>query len=139
MKKGKDLIIRRKNSAGNYVAFAGCRSCDIDMSCDVIEVTSPTSGQFREYIAGRKGWRVTCAYLVRDTNSSFTEMLKVGETVDLQLYEVSKMTTSEPLQGKAIVTSCKLTATNGSLLQGSVEFQGVGELTKKTPTPGILL
>lgn len=73
---GKNLII---SIGGTPIAAA--KSCDIDVDCDTIEVSSVTSGAWRNYIAGRKGWSVSCGYLV--TPQKFHYPLNVGTSVTL--------------------------------------------------------
>ena len=48
----------------NGVAIAAAKSCELQVSCDDIEISSPTSGQWREFIADRKEWAVTTNHLV---------------------------------------------------------------------------
>ena len=56
---GRDLIV-----TANGVAIAAAKSCELQVSCDDIEISSPTSGQWREFIADRKEWAVTTNHLV---------------------------------------------------------------------------
>lgn len=46
------------------MAIAAAKSCELQVSCDDIEISSPTSGQWREFIADRKEWAVTTNHLV---------------------------------------------------------------------------
>lgn len=48
----------------NGMAIAAAKSCELQVSCDDIEISSPTSGQWREFIADRKEWAVTTNHLV---------------------------------------------------------------------------
>lgn len=76
---GKDLIIKIDGTA-----VAGARSCDIHVQDDAIEVSSPESGKFREYIAGRMGWGVTTNHLVKNGNT--INILKMaGKMVSLAM------------------------------------------------------
>lgn len=56
---GRDLIV-----TANGMAIAAAKSCELQVSCDDIEISSPTSGQWREFIADRKEWAVTTNHLV---------------------------------------------------------------------------
>lgn len=56
---GRDLIV-----TANGMAIAAAKSCELQVSCDDIEISSPTSGQWREFIANRKEWAVTTNHLV---------------------------------------------------------------------------
>lgn len=48
----------------NDMAIAAAKSCELQVNCDDIEISSPTSGQWREFIADRKEWAVTTNHLV---------------------------------------------------------------------------
>jgi predicted secreted protein len=56
---GKDLII-----SANGIVIAGAKSCDVEVECDTIPVSSPTDGQWEHKIVGRKSWRVSTSHLV---------------------------------------------------------------------------
>lgn len=56
---GRDLIV-----TVNGMAIAAAKSCELQVSCDDIEISSPTSGQWREFISDRKEWAVTTNHLV---------------------------------------------------------------------------
>ena len=56
---GRDLIV-----TANGMAIAAAKSCELQVSCDDIEISSPNSGQWREFIADRKEWAVTTNHLV---------------------------------------------------------------------------
>lgn len=76
---GKDLIIKIDGTA-----VAGARSCDIHVQDDAIEVSSPESGKYREYIAGRMGWGVTTNHLVKNGNT-FNILKMAGKMVSLAM------------------------------------------------------
>lgn len=46
------------------MAIAAAKSCELQVNCDDIEKSSPTSGQWREFIADRMEWAVTTNHLV---------------------------------------------------------------------------
>lgn len=58
---GKDIIIK---ADGEVIAAA--KSCELDISAEVIKTASPTDGQWQHGIAGRKSWRASCSNLVTD-------------------------------------------------------------------------
>ena len=62
---GKNLIIKNDG-----VAVAAAKSCTIEVQAEDIEVSSPLTGQWKKYIAGRKSWKVDVSGLVMvDTDS----------------------------------------------------------------------
>ena len=75
--KGKDLIIM-----ADGVALAAAKSCDIEVNCDVIPVSSPIRGDWEDSIPGRKSWKVTTNHLVM---SAASMLLKVSQIVTLRM------------------------------------------------------
>lgn len=120
--KGNNLLI-----GTNGASLYGAKSCDINVNCDSIEYSSPSSGKWRSFIAGRKSWSVTCNYLVRDNNVP-SDMVRVGQTFQLKVYPRDSVA-AQQLTGDAICTEWRVTATRGSLVQGSFTFQGTGPLS----------
>ena len=120
--KGNDLLIYD----GTYI-IATSKSCEVDIQGEVKEVSSPSSGEYREFIPGRKTWNVLVNYLIDTTSTVKGRMLKVGQTITLSM-KVRNNGTIDTLTGQAICTECKITATRGALLQGSFTFQGSGPL-----------
>lgn len=104
---------------------AGAKSCEIDVACDAIEISSPTSGQWREFLAGRKEWSVSLSHLVTAGNIP-TDVAMIGTTVTLVLYERAS---GLQLSGSALVTSWRTVATVGNLCTGTFTFKGNGALS----------
>lgn len=127
---GNNIIIR--DSAGTLLAAT--KSNEWQTEAETIEVSSPTQGAWREYIAGRKEWSVTTSFLVTAVND-IKKCLNIGESYTLNFCE---NTTNYPvkLTGSAILKTCKITATKGNLLQGSFSFVGNGELAEPTQQIG---
>jgi predicted secreted protein len=106
----------------NGSAVAMSKSCDIEVSCDTEEVASPTSADWRDFIAGRKDWTINVSVLLSSVSTLVTA---VGNTVTLVFG-----TQPDQMTGSAIVQSTKMTATKGSLAQGAWKFKGTGALTQ---------
>lgn len=111
----------------NTAPIAGTRSNEIQVDGELIEVSSPTQGQWREYITGRREWSVTVGWLVL-TNAAVQKLLYVNQSYTLKF----RTTGTAYLTGTAIMTNCKISATRGSLVQGSFTFKGTGPLTAVT-------
>lgn len=123
--KGNDVLLF---AAGN--AIAGAKSCEIELECDLIETSSPTSGEFRSYISSRKGWSASGSFLL-DDSLGFSSMVSVGQTYTIQVGKVTAGTRTlgaDKVSGSAICTYCKITATRGNITQMSLKFQGTGAL-----------
>ena len=66
---GRNLIIK----AGG-VAIAAAKSCDINVQCEEIETSSPSTGAWRTALTGRKSWSVS-------TNQLMTSIVRNVEMV----------------------------------------------------------
>lgn len=119
--KGNNILIYR-----NGTAIAGTVSNEIQTGAELIEISSPTSGQWKEYITGRKSWSVNVSYLVL-ANDGVRDLLNVGATFTLK-FRGRNAVDNTGVTGTAILKSCKITATKGNLVQGSFQFQGTSSL-----------
>lgn len=119
---GRNLIIKM-----NGTAIAGAKSCEINIQCDDIEITSASSGPWREFLAGRKEWSVSCGFLIPASGTPLkSEAAMVNTTVTLT---VQSGRSGDTLSGSAIVKSWKASGTVGNLAQGSFQFKGNGALS----------
>lgn len=125
--QGKNIIIQYKDPEDGVVkAFAAVKSCNVKLGCETIEVSSPTTGQFREFIAGRKSWQITLNSLV--TNCTEYTFPKVGQTFLISMNIEGGCAEHHRVSGNAICTEYQVTGTVGNLAQGSFSFQGTGPL-----------
>ena len=112
---GRQLIVKQ-----NGTAIAVQKSCDIDVRCAGIPVSSPTQGQWENNIAGRKSWSMTCNTLVTALASNVS---MVGQTVT-----ISCNVGNDSVSGTALITGWKVTGTIGNLSQAVATFLGSGSL-----------
>lgn len=105
-------------------AIAASRSCKIHHQCDTVETASASSNTDREYIPGRTDWTITTTWLVVSAAAMKSQMLRVR-----QFYNIRYGDDSTYLSGRAICTEAEVTASWGSLVQGSFKFKGTGPLT----------
>jgi hypothetical protein len=125
MIKGNDLIIQAK--VGNvYQTIAACNSCEVENVADVKEISSPSSGVYREFVSGRKAWTVRANFFVPTNARVYQKLTQVGDTFHLKLYV--RNYASDYLIGDAILVQAKVTGTTGNVLTGSWVFQGTGLL-----------
>lgn len=68
---GRNLIIK-----ANGAVIAGAKSCTINIKADTIETSSPQQGQWKEYIAGRKGWSVDTSFLLPYNNGEIVHRMR---------------------------------------------------------------
>jgi hypothetical protein len=124
--QGRNLLV-----VADGTAIAGCKTCDVDAEVDLLEVSSPSTGVWREYIAGRKNWSVSASTLVTSLHDT---LVQVGQKVWLTVVvrDDTGLMTSDRLSGWAYVQQAKVTGAWGNLTKGSFVFQGSGELKKET-------
>ena len=63
-------------------AIAAAKSCELNVSADIIKTASPSDGAWENAIAGRKSWRVTCNQLVTGITNS---LAMVGSQVTMRM------------------------------------------------------
>jgi len=124
---GKNIYISIGEGSAATV-IAGTRSEEIQVGTELIEISSPTSGQWREYLAGRSEWSFTTSFLVM-ASSQVQDLPKSGTKVNVSIVTNEGTATVVLLQGEAFIKSAKQTFTLGNLAQGSFQFQGTGALT----------
>lgn len=107
--------------------IAGTKSNGITSETELLEVSGPKSGRSREYTEGRDEWGFTTSFLVL-SNEHVKDLLKKGTTYDIQVGARNGSSSTNLLQGKAILKNCKMTFTLGNLAQGSFQFVGNGPL-----------
>ena len=114
----------------NGAAVAGTKSNEVQSNRELIEIASPTSGEWREFITGRKDWGFTVSWLV-SSHQDIEQLLLDAEVVTVRILGRGQ---SLGLTGRAIVQSCKMTFTRGNLAQGSLQLKGSGPLTAEQAT-----
>lgn len=112
----------------NGAAVAGTKSNEVQSNRELIEIASPTSGEWREFIAGRKDWGFTVSWLV-SSHSDIQQLLLSAGVVTVRIVGRGE---TLGLTGRAIVQTCRMTFTRGNLAQGSLQLKGTGALTQET-------
>lgn len=125
MVNGNNIFISLDSSAA---PFAATKSNEIQTDCEKIEISSPTTGDWRQYIAGRKEWSFTVNWLVGN-NSGVDQLLHVGDIYNIGIYKRVGNTNTKVLQGSALLKTCKINATRGNIASGSFQFVGTSALT----------
>lgn len=122
--KGRDVILRVDN-----VPVALSRSCSLNISCDMTEVSSFLSGRAKTFVAGRYSWEVSCESLLSFAGSEIDllECVKNGAkktismTADIGGKEVG-------LTGDVLVASLNVAAPLENMATYTAGLQGTGEL-----------
>lgn len=107
--------------------IAGTKTNSIKVGAEMIEVSSPLSDKWKEFIAGRNEWSFTVGYLVLQ-DSQVQDLLNVGTKVNIQVVGRNGTSAVVLLQGEAFIKEFDMNLTRGNLAQGSCSFQGTGPL-----------
>ena len=107
---------------------AGTRSDEVQSGCETIEIANPSSGDWRQFIVGRKEWSISQSWLL-PAASDLGRLLQVGTTVTIRLLGRGA---AKGLTGQAILKTCKVTNTRGNISNGSFQFHGTGALVEET-------
>ena len=118
---GKKIIVKVGGTA-----IAGAKSCEISIKGDQIETASPTTGEWRDFISGRKEWSVTCGHLIPAIGTPLKSNAAMVNTVVTLIVETDM--TGDTLTGQAIVETWKASGTVGNLATGTFQFRGKGAL-----------
>ena len=110
----------------NGTAIAAVKSNSIKTKADTIETASPTNGEWKTHIAGRKEWQISVSYLIL-TDNGVRDLLKTGNTYTIKM-KGRNAADSTGVTGTATLTNCDITATRGNLVTGSFQFVGNGPL-----------
>ena len=119
---GRQLIL-----AFGGAVVASSVTCEVDMQTDTIEVASPTSGVFRDYIASLCGWSISTSGLIKTTQQQYDmfELWRNRAKLRVNYYDTEmRMVRS----GYAIITNLRESAPNRSIPTYSISLQGCGEL-----------
>lgn len=121
---GNNIIISA--ISGSTDVIAATKSHEIQSECETIEISSPSDGEWRKFLVGRKSWSVNVNFLVLAV-SDIAKTLNVGNSYAVTIK--GRGTGGYSLTGTAILTQCKQTYTRGNLCVGSFQFRGTGPLT----------
>ena len=119
---GRQLIL-----AFGGAVVASSVTCEVDMQTDTIEVASPTSGVFRDYIPSLCGWSISTSGLIKTTQQQYDlfELWRNRTKLRVNYYDTEmRMVRS----GYAIITNLRESAPNRSIPTYSISLQGCGEL-----------
>ena len=120
---GRQLIL-----AFGGAVVASSVTCEVEMQTDTIEVASPTSGVFRDYIASLCGWSISTSGLIKSTSQQHDlfELWRNRTKLRVNYYDTEmRMVRS----GYALITNLRESAPNRSIPTYIISLQGCGELT----------
>ena len=119
-------IILKKYVNNQWQTIGYIRSQEPTTHADMMEVSNPNQGAWREFLAGRKDWQMTANWIVGVT-SQIAWLLEVGEKYHLRCED--RNNSNVYVEGYAFIDTVKITMTRGNIIQGSFHFAGTGALT----------
>lgn len=134
---GNNIYISIGDGNGMTI-IAGTKTDKIQVVSEMIEVASPNTADWREFISGRKEWSFSTGYLVL-SSEHVTDILKTGMEVLVQVVSREGAATVVILEGRALIQLGEQNFTRGSLSQGSFQFRGIGPLINHVPITSITL
>lgn len=136
---GKDIIIFMKEG-GTWKTMALGTSCDLDVNCEVVIVSSPYIGKWRKVKKKRITWTCSSGHLVEaERGLGIIEKMKEGTPIRVAIASIATTAESRDfmamvpdgrfgLQGDAIINRVTVTGKVNDYATISVGFTGSGEL-----------
>ena len=121
---GKNLIL-----ALNGTPMAAAKSCGLNIQQDFIDVCSPTEARVKRKVPTTYDWSMDSDCLMATTTyaNQIIDMVTDGTELLVQFYDLQL---GLYRTGYAYVSSCKITASTGSLAKMSISLVGSGALNK---------
>lgn len=123
-KRGLDILL----SVGE-TSIGGQRNASIEMSTEVIDISTKTTGDWAAKMSGAKSWTSDCDGIYMDGDEGYQAALDAfinGTEVDVKIADA---TSTVGFSGKAIITSFSFEAPYEDTVTYEMSFEGVGELT----------
>lgn len=118
---GEDCFLSYKSESG-WVTFGGEKSCTVEADTEMIEVCSPTSGNAREYIPGKSGWRMYFNGLLLKNTDLFSLQRK-REPINVRFNYGGKQ-----MEGYGYISSVRGSSALHEMAQASMTITGTGDL-----------
>lgn len=123
--KGLDILV----SVG-ATKIGGQRNASIEMSAEVIDISTKTTGDWTAKMSGAKSWTADCdgIYIADDEGyKAALDAFMSGTEVDVK---IANDGSTVGFTGKAVITSFSFEAPYEDAMTYEMSFEGVGELKK---------
>lgn len=129
------VYVKQVTSSGTvYVPVICGKSCELSITTDKMEVTTISSGTFREFDPMYHSWSMSMEGFVEldtDFNTLSSYDLTALQIARTKVFIRIKMGLTSPYffyEGDAIITSTRQIASNNDVLSFDVSFDGTGPL-----------
>lgn len=130
---GMNFLLGRINEDGTFSSLAYSRSCSVKENRDVVEVSSPSSDIWKEYIPARCSWTGTSENLLSSDESELEAAFRDGTPLPMSFRE--RGTDGRQYRGYVIIKEKNITARIGDVAIYTLSFQGTGPLDYTLITP----
>lgn len=134
MLKGKDLALYVAFDDNSAELLALSKSCNLDLSVDIIEVASIAVSKCRKVIPGKYSWQVTSDSLVAVQDAQLQKLMRAALTRQRLLVFFEGAPNAETVlfhrwYGNVYIQSINVSGTLGSMATYKVTLVGDGPLT----------
>lgn len=126
---GKDLLL-----FSGQEAIGASTACTFDVDADLIEISSPTSAIWKDYITSRKSWAMSNNMIATERSISYWAGL-VGHVIFVQCRTLDD---SDCICGYAILKKVTGRGSVKNLSTLSLALQGCGVLSNEVPEQYLL-
>lgn len=149
------IAINATGSTSKGSVIIGLTDCSLSYSNDQLELQHFESNFNKYFVSTSSNWTMSASFnIVSETGSTAIDtarysgdtkllsgvqktknglqLLELAKTKNLKVGVIRKLSANHFESGEAIITSYSVDGSVGAVLTGSIEFQGVGPLTKTT-------
>jgi len=134
---GTDLFLKIGTTDGGELIVAHATSCSLDVSMDERDITTKSSGGWKEIGGGLKSWSLSTDALyeaVANAGNEFDELyahLDSRNELFVEFTRTTPLSTEYIYTGKAYITSLSLSGGVEDSATYSISLVGTGVLTKE--------
>lgn len=121
------IVFVSSNNGSSWTAVAGTKIDKIRVDGEMIEVSSATQSDWKDFTAGRKTWSIQTDWLLSAVGD-IRKVLMVNTKVKIRM-GAKTFAAGTGLEGYAWVKTIDCDAPENGLCKGQFVFQGTGALT----------
>lgn len=127
---GKDVAMYVATEGGEYKEIAFSRSCDVNVTADIVEFTSFLSGRAKRTRPGRYSWTMSCDNLVASEDATAKMLLRalISGTRLMVMMSVEMGQELTSLRGFCHAQTFNSSASMDNAMNYNVSFVGDDEL-----------
>lgn len=127
------MIIHDLYMTANGYALAACKSAELTIKHDLVEIIPDEDWQWRDYVDGKITWSVNCSGLVTAEVpavevASTDILLMKGQTIDI----IFMLGNGRQVGGRALIESIRLASQVGNVATYATALKGCGKLSPVT-------